>query len=130
MANPIQQRGAGVGCPRAAWVGMQKGRKATLYVIRCYGNGEVFYKVGISFCVASRFAAGKMPYRWRTLARYSSWDAGKVWDLEQLVHNSGLVSYAPLLPFAGKTECYGSADAVLLLLPDSTFILKSVMIDV
>ncbi|SNR92638.1 hypothetical protein [Hymenobacter mucosus] len=118
------------GWGRAEWAARQKGRKAVLYVIRLYGNGEVFYKVGITFCLASRFTKLNLPYRWRTIARYSSYSAGKVWDLEQRLHSSDLSRYVPLLDFAGKTECYASAEQVLALLPPKTFILKHITADV
>ncbi|MBG8556149.1 hypothetical protein [Hymenobacter guriensis] len=113
------------------WLTQQNGRKAVLYVIRCYGNGESFYKVGITFCLSARFTPFKMPYKWRTIARYSSQSAGKVFDLEQKIHAAGLASYAPLLPFAGKSECYAEVEAILSLLPaKGLFILKQVNVDV
>lgn len=120
-----QKRSAGVGCSRAAWVEQQKGRKATLYVVRLAGGGEVFYKVGITFCMGSRFNRLNLPYGLRTLARYSSYDAGRVWDLEQQMHRLlASHSYSPMTPFAGHTECFNEAAAILALLPADSFILK------
>ena len=118
------------GWGRAGWVARQKGREAVLYVIRIYGNGEVFYKVGITFCLSSRFNPLKMPYKWRTVARFSSYRAGKVWDLEQRLHAADLTRYVPLLPFAGWTECYAPVEPLLALLPAETFFLKQVNADV
>lgn len=119
------------GWGRAEWVARQKGRKAILYVIRLYGNDEVFYKVGITFDLHARFNPLKMPYRWRTVARYSSYNAGKVWDLERMIHSAELVPYVPAVAFAGHTECYTSEVEVLALLPaKGLFILKAVNVDV
>jgi len=111
---------------RAAWLAQQRGHKAVLYVIRVYNQqGEVFYKVGITFCFSSRFSRLKTVYRFRTLARYSSYDAGMVYDLEQRLHREfGELSYIPSSPFSGYTECYREADAILAALPTNTFFLK------
>jgi hypothetical protein len=128
IANPPTCARGGMG--RAAWLQCQKGRKATLYLIRCYGNGEAFYKVGITFCLGSRFRPMSMPYRWRTIARYSSYNAGRVWDLEQLLHGSKFAKYTPLLPFAGAGECYASSEELLAAMPAKTFILKPVTVDI
>ncbi|TGE07714.1 GIY-YIG nuclease family protein [Hymenobacter fodinae] len=118
------------GVGRAAWVAQQKGRKATLYVVRLTGNGETFYKVGITFCFSSRFTRLSLPYALRTFARFSSYNAGQVWDLEKRLHTAlAAQTYQPLLPFAGHTECFTDAAAILALLPKQTFILKHVTQD-
>jgi len=111
---------------RAAWIAQQRGRKAVLYVIRVYNkDGEVFYKVGITFCFSSRFSRLKTVYRFRTLARFSSYNAGAVFDLEQRLHRefSGL-AYQPLSSFSGYTECYHTATPILAALPRGTFFLR------
>lgn len=118
------------GWSRAGWVARQKGRKAVLYVIRIYGNGEVFYKVGVTFCLSGRFTRLNIPYKWRTIARYSSYNAGKVWDLEQRLHAGEFSRYVPLLPFAGASECYADAAPILAALPTKTFFLKQAKGDV
>jgi hypothetical protein len=109
---------------RAAWIAQQRGRKAVLYVIRVYD--EVFYKVGITFCFSSRFSRLRTLYRFRTLARFSSYNAGAVYDLEQRLHQefSGLV-YRPLSSFSGYTECYCDAAPILAALSGGTFFLKA-----
>lgn len=115
------------GWQRADWVAQQRGRKATLYVIRLSGNGETFYKVGITYCFTTRFTRLNLPYALRTVARYSSYNAGKVHDLEKALHHLlSAHSYTPLLPFAGHTECFADMGAILALLPTDTFVLKHV----
>lgn len=112
---------------RAAWIQQQHGRKAVLYVVKVYNEGESFYKLGITFCLSSRFSRLKTCYKWRTLARYSSWNAGKVFDLEQRLHAAfQALSYTPTASFGGKTECYSDCAALLAALPASTFFLKNV----
>lgn len=125
-AAPAKCRG-GVG--RAAWLSQQRGRKAVLYVIKVYGNGTEppFYKLGITYSLSQRFARLRFAgYKWRSIARFSSYNAGQVYDLEQRLHGAGFASYTPLLPFAGQTECYVSAGEILAALPAvGTFVLKS-----
>jgi hypothetical protein len=57
---------------RAAWIAQQHGRKAVLYVVRVYNEGEAFFKVGVTFDLSRRFSRLKTCYKWRTVARYSS----------------------------------------------------------
>ncbi|WP_158011127.1 GIY-YIG nuclease family protein [Hymenobacter lapidarius] len=114
---------------RAQWLSKQNGRKAVLYVVKLYGNeGEQpFYKIGITFNLAARFARLRFAgYKWRTVARYGSWSAGRVFDLEERLHMQ-LKPYScrPFLPFAGLTECYGEVEPLLAALPRvGTFVLK------
>lgn len=111
---------------RAAWIAQQHGRKAVLYVVRVYNEGEAFYKLGITFDLSRRFSRLKTCYKWRTVARFSSYNAGKVFDLEQRLHaRFGNFSYIPTADFGGKTECYSSVDSLLAALPASTFFLKT-----
>lgn len=122
--SPAPGGGAGVG--RAAWVGQQKGRKAVLYVVRVYSCTEQFYKVGITFDLSRRFSRLKTCYQWRTVARFSSYNAGKVYDLEQRLHaDFAHLSYSPTADFAGKTECYADVAPLLAALPVGTFFLKN-----
>ena len=126
VPTPAPGGGGGDG-GRAAWVGQQRERKAVLYVILVYGQGETFYKVGITFNLSARFSRLKTLYRWRTVARYSSWNAGKVWDLEQRLHRDfAHLSYSPAQEFGGKTECYGEVGELLATLPMGTFFLKNI----
>jgi hypothetical protein len=111
---------------RAAWIAQQHGRKAVLYVVRVYAEGEAFYKVGVTFDLSSRFSRLKTLYKWRTVARFSSWNAGRIFDLEQRLHAEfRRLSYLPTASFGGKTECYSSVDELLMALPASTFFLKT-----
>lgn len=131
-AAPATKRGGGMG--RAHWLSQQNGRKAVLYLIKLYGNeGEpAFYKVGITFCLSSRFRSLRfVGYKWRTVARYSSWNAGKVYDLEARLHSSGFAPYVPLLPFSGGGECYSDCGGLLQALPRvGTFVLKAINVEI
>lgn len=114
---------------RQQWIAQQHGRKAVLYVVKLYGNeGEApFYKIGITFDLSSRFRSLRfVGYKWRTVARFGSWDAGKVFDLETRLHGAGFAPYRPLLEFGGKTECYQDCEGILSALPKvGTFVLRN-----
>lgn len=123
--SPTQKAG-GAGVGRAAWVGQQRGRKAVLYVVKVYSADEAFYKLGVTFDLPRRFSRLKTCYKWRTVARYSSYNAGAVYDLEQRLHGQFLaLRYAPAADFGGKTECYAEAAPLLAALPSGTFFLKN-----
>lgn len=112
---------------KAAWIAQQRGRKAVLYVVRVWNEAEAFYKIGITFDLSARFARLKTSYKWRTLAKYSVYNAAQVWDLEQRLHGQfAHLSYSPKADFNGKTECYAVAEEILAALPESTFYLRPV----
>jgi hypothetical protein len=124
---PVQHRG---GMSRAAWLAQQRGRKAVLYVVALYGNSDEppFYKIGITFNLSQRFRTLRFAgYKWRTVARYSSWQAWEVFDLEAGLHQLlAAFSYTPRLPFSGAaTECYAELAPLLGGLPAGAFILKN-----
>ena len=124
LPSPAKSGGAGVG--RAAWVAQQKGRKAVLYVVKVWSEDEVFFKVGVTFDLGRRFSRLKTCYKWRTVARYSSWNPGKVWGLEQALHRAfAHLAYRPAASFSGFTECYGEVQQLLAALPVGTFFLKN-----
>lgn len=111
---------------RAAWIAQQHGRKAVLYVVRVYSPTESFYKVGITFNLSSRFSRLKTLYQWRTVARYSSYNAGKVFDLEQRLHAQfAHLGYTPTAGFSGFTECYATISEIVAELPANTFFPKN-----
>lgn len=81
----------------------------TLYLIKCFGSGEVFYKVGItSKTVGERFCNNQtMPYDYDVL--YEVLDtADYIYNLEQRLHS--LLSkhlYEPNIEFGGSVkECF------------------------
>lgn len=116
----------GPGFRRSHWVENQKGRKAILYIITLHGNGETFYKIGITYRGVSARFRGCLPYQLQTVALYKSYDAGKVYDLEHRVHKElKTCSYTPILRFGGETECFFSILPALHLLPKETFFLKN-----
>lgn len=82
--------------------------KGLLYVIRCYGNNEVFYKVGItSMGIKARFKANKIPYDYQKIFTVEG-DGASIYNLESSLHKLlATEQYSPAINFDGYTECFG-----------------------
>lgn len=97
------------GHSRSKYVSIANSNKngvSNLYVIKASGNGENFYKVGISMnSVAHRFAS-HFPYQIDDFIEIPM-KAGDAWDCEKVIHRmlKGL-SYRPKIIFNGYTECF------------------------
>lgn len=85
---------------------------ASLYLIRCFGDEEEFYKIGITTKkVKARFAGKEaMPYAYEVIHLHVS-DGESIWDLERILHREySQVKYIPSLPFGGMHECFREID--------------------
>jgi hypothetical protein len=125
----------GAGCPhcnqsvfwtRSQWTAIQKGRKATLYIILLEKDSESFYKVGITYKSISERFGYRMPYQIKIVALFKSYDAKKIFDLESECHKKlRSYHYLPSHSFGGKTECFSSILPLLNILLPETFFLKN-----
>lgn len=82
--------------------------KTHLYLVRCYDEKEIFFKVGISRLGAKeRFNTNlKMPYSIEIIEEIYA-DVSLIWDLEKSIHKLLQThKYKPRLDFHGKTECF------------------------
>lgn len=80
----------------------------TLYILRCYKDKEVFYKVGItSKTVSSRYAGNTMPYDYDIVYEVVA-DGSFIYDIEnRIISLLGAVHYTPDIDFKGSvTECF------------------------
>lgn len=127
---PYHHRKKGAGCPictkatpysRTKYIKAcnRYDGKSSLYVIQLSGNGELFYKVGITMkTVKQRF--GKIPYKIKEI-RIVVGDAGYIYDLETQLHR--LLSkyhYKPENSFGGsKMECFSKIPKSVFNLIDS-----------
>lgn len=106
----------GKGCPDCAlenkgyskvdYIKQAKGREGTMYLIKCYNESEIFYKIGRTFQgVKKRFSgSNSIPYNYEITYEYKS-DAGTIWDLEREYHRKYKgYKYKPKIGFAGQTE--------------------------
>ena len=80
----------------------------TLYLIKCWDESELFYKVGITSHKnkKARFHGKFMPYSYEFVFLIDD-DASIIYDLETQIHRLlRSYKYAPLLHFKGETECF------------------------
>jgi len=87
----------------------------SLYVIRCYKEDEVFFKVGItSMDICRRYSGIKsMPYSYDVIKDIHL-EAGKVYDIEKfMLKDLAKHSYQPNISFGGETECFSRLESVL-----------------
>lgn len=85
----------------------KKDGQGSLYVIKCYTDSEVFYKVGItSRTIAQRFST-RIPYSYDVIFSIKE-DAAYIYDLENKIH--ALLKdhhYSPKIDFKGSVyECF------------------------
>ena len=85
---------------------------ASLYLIECSSDDEVFFKIGITTKpLKTRFAGpSTMPYDYEV--KYLFISGGEhIWNLERLLHYEYKdQKYLPLLEFGGRYECFSEID--------------------
>lgn len=87
---------------------------AVLYVIRCFNESEIFYKVGItSKSIRERFSGKKtMPYNYEVVHELLA-EPSLVWDIEsEILRGKYLDKYKPKMDFGGCTECLSNIDGI------------------
>lgn len=116
----------GSGCPICAndkggyslakWIESSKSSKSfdsfKLYVIKCWNNSEVFYKIGRTFTTIGKRFDGKnrMPYNWVLLKQICG-DAETIFNLEnELKRKHKDYKYVPKIEFKGMYECFSKID--------------------
>ena len=104
----------GHGCKRCGFISTAKNlylnsinvEFITLYYIKCYGKGEVFYKIGIAKNgVLERYPNSEsMPYLFEVLREIRG-NADQLLEIEESI-KLAIQPYTPLIPFGGSaTEC-------------------------
>lgn len=115
----------GYGCPecgienggfsRKDYIKLAKGKKATLYIIKCFNDNEEFYKVGITLVgVKKRFQnTNRLPYSYKIIHQYEG-TAGDIWDVEKdILRRFNSEKYVPSIRFPGFTECFSKGMVVV-----------------
>lgn len=80
-----------------------------VYIIKCWNDGEEFYKIGRTYrTVEERFKAKIfMPYNYEIVDTFIFEDSKECCEYERfLKEDNKESSYLPNLPFAGKNECF------------------------
>jgi len=75
-----------------------------IYILKLEGNGETFYKIGLTFNIKKR--SYQLPYK-VTILKIKQGTVGNLYPLEQRIIKSSWISrYRPLIKFSGYTECF------------------------
>lgn len=97
------------GWSRSSFLKAGAGRDCMFYVLKCYNDNEVFYKLGItSRTVKQRYAASSaMPYNYEVINTIQS-DALTIWNIEKIfMKQLESCKYTPNTFFNGSIkECY------------------------
>lgn len=110
---------SGQGCPKCAnelnlhrktdWIKKYNGKEVSLYVLKCFNEREMFYKIGITGNIKLRYdGKRKLPYSFEVIEEIKSYDVGYIWELEKkLLLLNRVTRYQPLIKFGGsKYECF------------------------
>ena len=105
----------GYGWKRSDFVKRAEGRKALLYVLKCWNDEELFYKIGITLRTIKQRYETKyhMPYKYELF--YSEvGDATEIWNKEKTWHRAlNKCIYSPKLKFGGSVkECFTNIDVL------------------
>lgn len=97
------------GYSRGKYISIAQSNKngmSNLYVIKASGNGEVFFKIGISVNKVKHRFASHFPYQIDDFIEIPM-KAGDAWDAERHLHRMlKAFSYRPKSKFNGYTECF------------------------
>ena len=113
--TPYNHLNGAYGCPKCR---NDPDRTSTLYIIHCTGNGESFYKVGMTHrTVEYRMRGSRMPYdftiiyEWKTTAHHGYFmEKG----IKTIIASNDRYKYTPLIEFGGSpSECFQELDEVL-----------------
>ena len=106
------------GWSRSKWVQSGKGCVGIFYILKCWGDEEEFYKVGITHqSLRKRYNnIKKMPYTFEIIKEIMDFDKSRIWNLEKaFIKNLKGYHYTPLIPFKGSiTECFSQVPDELL----------------
>lgn len=95
--------------------------KSNLYILKCFNESEVFYKVGIT-CGDIKYRYAKksdMPYSF-DVVYFISGEVGAIWNLEKSIHRSlRNKKHKPKINFSGETECFKSLNSKVESMLDS-----------
>lgn len=87
MSERYKDREGTGGYSRSGYINQANGRKAIVYLIKCYDENEEFYKIGKTFLGTKNRFKGRllMPYDFTEISSYES-DASTIYDLEIELH--------------------------------------------
>lgn len=82
-----------------------------LYILKCYNENEVFYKIGRTYLtVKKRYREERsMPYQYDIIKIIENYDGNYIYNLENYLHrlhHQNKLKYIPKINFKGKYECF------------------------
>ncbi len=99
------------GWTKISWRNICKNKIPKLYILKCFNEEEIFYKIGItSSTVEHRFRSKHwMPYKYEILKIIESTDSDFIFSLERKLHKENTqFLYKPKIWFDGFTECFSN----------------------
>lgn len=77
-----------------------------VYLIKCFNNDEIFYKIGKTYTNVSNRFNKKFPYNWELISEREG-SAIHMSNLEKELHKECKeFKYSPQIPFKGQFECF------------------------
>lgn len=110
----------GGGWTRSKFIELCKNNDATLYVLKCFNDSELFYKVGItSATVQKRYRKDSyLPYDYEVLFEIKN-EAAYIFNLEYRLHDLlKNIKHEPSIYFRGRTECFTTIKPIEKLLKE------------
>jgi hypothetical protein len=102
------------GWGKTRWQRVAEGRICTLYVVRFDGNGESFFKAGITSETIKRRFSRIANYAVKEIFKVESTNALAIWELEhQIKRRYKRLQYIPQQSFCGCRECYLEAKPII-----------------
>jgi len=85
-----------------------------LYIIRCFNNEELFFKIGITtHSIEKRFYANRLPYKYEII-RIVNGSPEEIYTMEKNIKiEMKEHRYLPKKKFCGYTECYSNGKGVI-----------------
>lgn len=95
------------------WIKYRPDNPGIFYILKCWNDTEIFYKIGITTknSVDARYGKARktmMPYEYEILVEEKSFDKKYIWDKEiEYKRNLAKYHYIPEIRFNGSvTECF------------------------
>jgi len=78
-----------------------------IYVIECWNDEEIFYKIGRTFTTVQKRFKSNFPYKWELVYQHLSSDPMKIYNKEIKIKKLNKhIQYVPNKKFGGRYECY------------------------
>lgn len=105
----------GVGWSKGSYCKFNEGKECLFYILMCWNDEELFFKIGITNSKVSKRYKGKyeMPYHYEIISQYVG-TAEEVWNMELAYKRLNKKNhYVPNIYFkGGSTECFSKVEII------------------